>query len=162
MFETQGRADATRVGTLHERDPPGDPPPRQTGNQHNIRSHEEFTHVLDHRRHGCPGPHRSAQRARRRQAPGEGRPPLSEFRPRRNFTQVRRPAGAADFLHTLTGTRHHSPTSRSTSASPRGHATAAGPGRGAHGQRSATYSRGYDEACQRPGPCCAAGGRGTD
>ena len=104
MFETQGRADATRVGTLHERDPPGDPRPRQTGNQHNIRSHEEFTHVLDHRRHGCPGPHRSAQRARRRQAPGEGRPPLSEFRPRRSSTQVRRPAGAADFLHAVTGT----------------------------------------------------------
>ena len=31
----------------------------------------------------------------------------------------------------------------------RGHTTVGGPGRGAHGQRSATYSRGHHEARQR-------------
>ena len=165
MFETQGCADATRVGRLHVREPPVDPRPRQTGNQHNIRSHEEFTHVLDHRRHGCPGSHRSAQRARRRQAPDDGQPPLSGFRLLRNSTQVRSPRGSADFLHTLTGRQHHSPTSLSANASRSGYIdtqdttrpasvlgqaavpvcddgawlrcpwAAAGPGRGTHGQR---------------------------
>ena len=77
LFDTQGRADATRVGTLHVREPPGDPRPRQAGTQSPIRSHEEPTHVLHHRRHGCPGPHRPAQRTRRREAFAQGRPPLS-------------------------------------------------------------------------------------
>lgn len=73
--------------------------------------------------------------------------------------QTREGCGLFVYPH---GQEHHSPTSRSTSASPRGHATAAGRGRGAHGQRSATYSRGHDEACHRPGPGCAASGRDTD
>ena len=58
-------------------------------------------YVLYHRRHGCPGPHRSAQRARRREAFAQGRPPLSYSRLRRSSTQVRRPAWAADFLHAV-------------------------------------------------------------
>ena len=37
-----------------------------------------------------------------------------------------------------------------------------GPGRGARGQRSATYSRGHDEACQHPGFGRDARGRDTD
>ena len=79
---------------------------------------ESTQHTIPRGVHSCSrpstslvaqAPHRSAQRARRRQAPGEGRPPLSEFRHRRSSTQVRRPAGAADFLHTITRTRHPSP-----------------------------------------------------